>query len=113
MDAVVESAHLVPASDGGVKHALFIPARGDACSEEGFDFGREIKRIVMPGIKERLDAEAVARSEETTVAFIPEDEGELAAKLVQTMGAEFLVEMESDLAVGAGAEAVPADSSSR
>ena len=62
----------------------------------------------MKRIVERLDAETVARSEQRPVALIPDRERELAAQRVDDAGAMLLVEMEGDLAVGAGAERVAA-----
>jgi hypothetical protein len=61
----------------------------------------------MQGVEEGLDAEAVAGREQGPVGCVPEHQGELTAKPVQAVSAEVLVEMEGDLAVGAGAETVP------
>ena len=60
----------------------------------------------MQGVEERLDAETIARGEEGAVDFVPEDESELAAQAMEACGAEVFVEMQRDLAVGAGAQAV-------
>ena len=102
-DAVVEGAHLVAAEGHGVIDAFLIPARGNAGGEERFDFGGEVERVVVPGVEERLDAEAVARGEEAAAVFVPEDEGELAAQMLKAVDAEFLIEVEGDFAVGFGA----------
>src|SRR4051812_46550441 len=57
-------------------------------------------------VVEGLDAEAVPRREERVVEAVPEGEGELAAQLAQAGRAEVLIEVQSDLAIGASAEAV-------
>jgi hypothetical protein len=59
-------------------------------------------------IEEGLDAEAIASSEEGVVGAVPECKGELAAQPLQAGGTELLVEVQGDLAVGAGAQAVTA-----
>ncbi len=107
-DAVVEGAHLVAAEGHGVIDAFLIPPRGNAGGEERFDFRGEVEGVVVPGVKERLDAEAVARGEEAAAVFVPEDEGELAAQMLKAVDAEFLIEVKGDFAVGFGGEAVAA-----
>jgi hypothetical protein len=62
----------------------------------------------MPGIEQWLNAEAVPRREDVAARLIPEDEGELAAQVMQTLGTEVLVKVKGNLAVGARAKAVAA-----
>jgi hypothetical protein len=57
-------------------------------------------------VVEGLDAEAVPGGEERVVGAVPQSEGELAAQAAQAGRAEVFVEVQGDLAVGAGAEAV-------
>ena len=67
-----------------------------------------MQRAVVHGVEERLDAESVTRREESLILLIPQRESELAAQLMQAVRSEILVQMERDLAVGAGAQAVAA-----
>src|SRR6185436_2806775 len=62
----------------------------------------------MDSVIERLDPEAVAGGEQGVVLIVPQHERELAAQLLQAMSAEFLVQMQRDLAVRARAEHVSA-----
>src|SRR5262249_1022394 len=57
-------------------------------------------------IKERLDAEPVARCKERTVVFVPNNQGKFAAQTMQALCPEIFVEMQSDLAIGAGLKLV-------
>jgi hypothetical protein len=107
-DAVEKRAHLMATKNNRVEDAFLIPASGDAGGEECLDLGGEIERLLVPGVEERLDAEAIAGGEEAVVGFVPEDKGELATELMEAMGAEFFVKMESDFAVRPGAETMAA-----
>ncbi len=60
----------------------------------------------MGRVVEGLDAEAIPGGEERVVGAVPEHEGELAAQVAQAGRAVVFVEVQGDLAVGAGAEAV-------
>src|SRR6185437_16514666 len=102
-DAVIESSALITAHLHGVRHGGLVPARGDTGGEESLDLRCEVEGVVVEGVEERLDAEAIARGEEGAIAMVPEDQGELAAQLVKAFGAEVFVEVKGDLAVGARA----------
>src|SRR4051794_7830321 len=62
----------------------------------------------MPCIEQRLDAEAVAGSEEPAAVLVPKHEGEFTAQVLDTVDAVVLIEVESDFAVGTRGEAMPA-----
>ena len=38
-----------------------------------------VKRVIMPGVEEGFDAEAITRGEEVLVGPVPEGEGKLTA----------------------------------
>ncbi len=61
----------------------------------------------MERVEERLDTEAVASGEEGAVSLIPEDEGELAAQAMKTLGTEILIEVQGDFTIGASAQVMP------
>ena len=105
-DALVERVGRLPADHGGVEQPLAAPARGDPGREQRLHLGGEVERALVPGEEQRLDAEPVAGGEEPLLRLVPEHEGVLAAQLVEAVRAQVLVEVERDLAVGAGAEPV-------
>ena len=106
-NAVEERPPLVRTRNQPVIHAARVPLPGHARREERLRLGREVQRAGVFHVEERLEAEAVARREERAGLLVPDHEGELAAQVFQAAGAVFLVEVERDLTVGAGAEAVP------
>jgi hypothetical protein len=57
-------------------------------------------------VVQRLDAEAITGGEECVVAAVSEHEGELAPQVAQAGSALVFIEVQGDLAIGAGAEAV-------
>ena len=85
-----------------------IPARGHAGGEDRLGLGGEIKRVIVPGVMERLDAKPVARGKEGLVVRVPKGEGELAAQLRQAMHANLLVKVQRDFAVRVRPETVTA-----
>ena len=89
-----------------LKYGLVIPACGNAGCEQGLYFRGQVKLPPNLGIVQRLDAEAVARGEEFSVSFIPEDECEFAPQPLQAIGSQILVEVQCDLAIGAGVKPV-------
>jgi len=106
VDAVEQRPHLVAAERDRLIDALFVPARRHAGGEERLGLGRKVQRVAMPRREERLDAEPVARREHQAPAGVPQDECELAAQLMQALDAVILEQVERDLAVGSGPEAV-------
>src|SRR5262249_61032549 len=82
------------------------PAGGHAGRQQRLDLGGQVQRAAVARVVKGLDAEAIPGGEERVVGAVPEHEGELAAQLTQAGRAALLVEMEGDLAVGAGAEPV-------
>ena len=108
VDPVEQRAHLVPAERHRVEHAFVVPAGRHAGGEQGLRFRREVQGVLMPGVEERLDAEAIPRREDRPAVLVPQHEGELAAEMVQALRAEVLVEMQGDLAVGPGAQLMSA-----
>jgi hypothetical protein len=105
-DAVEECAALVTAHLDGVGDGGLIPPRSDACREESFDLRGEVEGLVVKGVEERLDAEAIACGEEGAVAVVPENECKLPAQVMQAFSANLLVEVKGNLAVGAGTKTV-------
>ena len=107
VDAVEESAVLGDHQEVvGMEERVAVPAGGNAGREQRLDLGGQVERTAVMRVVERLDAEAIPRREERVVEAVPEGEGELAAQLAQAGRAEVLIEVQSDLAIGAGAEAV-------
>ena len=96
----------MPAEFDVVIDGLCIPTSCHSRGKQRFHFRREIKRFLVEGIEQRLDTEAVTGGEDRPVGFIPEYKGEFAAQSVQALRPEIFIEMKSDLAVGAGAQAV-------
>ena len=103
---VKERAHLMSAEFDGVIDGLGIPTSRHSGGKQGFHFRCEIERFPVEGVEQRLDAEAVAGGEDRPVGFIPKHKSEFAAQSVQALRAEIFIEMQSDLAVGSGAQAV-------
>ena len=62
-----------------MKHALAIPARGNAGGEERFHFRGDIERVLMPGVEKGLDAKTLASGEEALLLLIPDGKGEFTA----------------------------------
>ena len=87
-------------------HPALVPRARHPRREKRLRLRREVERAVVLRVEERLEAEAVARREQRTGLLVPDHEGELAAQVLQAARAVVLVEVERDLAVGAGAEAV-------
>ena len=106
MNSVKQRTHLMSAELDGVIDGLGIPARGHSRGKQRFHFRREVERFLVEGVEQRLDAEAVARREHRSVAFIPQNKRKFAAQAVQALRAEIFVKMQSDFAVGSGAQAV-------
>ena len=61
MHAIVKRAHLVAAKRERLVDALLIPSRRDSCRKKRLHLRRKIEHVVVPCIKERLDAESVPR----------------------------------------------------
>ena len=84
-----------------------IPRPRNPRREQGLRLRGQVQRASVLGEEKRLEPEAVARGEEPPGLLVPDDEGELAAQLLQTVRAQLLIKVQRDLAVGTGAEAVP------
>src|ERR1700683_1647441 len=102
-----ERARRAAAEINRVIYALAIPTSRYSRSEQGFDFRSEIKYSVVKRVKKRFDSKPVTGCKNSFVDVVPDHQGELAAQLVQAVGAEFLIEMQRNFAIRAGAEAVP------
>src|SRR5207253_2869445 len=74
--------------------------------KQGLDLGTEDELVLGEGEVERLDADAIAYQQQLSAAAIPESEGEHAAEVVDAVGSVFLVQVEDDLGVAPGPEAV-------
>ena len=72
-------------------HALGVPARRDTRGKQRLHLRRDIKRVVVPGIEERLDAESIAGREQRWFGLIPDHEGKFAAQLMQALRPQFFV----------------------
>ena len=106
VDSIIKRAHLMTAEFDRVVDGFGVPASGYSGGEQGFHFRCEIERVVVEGVEQGLDAEAVASGEESAVGFIPENDGEFAAQPVQALWAKVFIKVQSDFAVGSGAQAV-------
>ena len=102
-----ERARLAAAEINRVIYALAIPTSRYSGSEQGFDFRSEIKYSLVKRVKKRFDSKPVTGCKDSFVDVVPDYQGELAAQLAQAVGTEFLIEMQGNFAVRAGAEAVP------
>jgi hypothetical protein len=105
-DAVEQRARWRSAKFEGAIDGLRIPARRHASSKQCFDFRGKIERPIVPGVEQRLDAEAIPRGKDGPVPLIPEHKGKLAAQSVQALHAEIFVKMQGNLAVRSRAQAV-------
>src|SRR5215469_2193744 len=108
INTVIQSAQLVPAKAHCMIDTLLIPACGHARCKKRLDFGSEVKRVLMPGVEERLDAEPVTRSKETAPLVVPNDQGKLATQFMHTLRPELFPQMKRNLTVGARAKAMAA-----
>src|SRR5262249_41089649 len=70
------------------------------------DLGSKEHIAIDDGIKERLDAEAIADRDHRALAFVGDDHRELAAQFVRALHATLLVKMQRDFAVAFGREAI-------
>jgi glycosyltransferase involved in cell wall biosynthesis len=87
---------------------LEVPAGRHAGGQDRLHLGRQVEHAAVDRVVERLGAEAVARGEQQALPLVPQDERELSAQPRQAGGPALLVQVDQDLAVGAGAEAVAA-----
>jgi hypothetical protein len=87
---------------------LVVPARRHSGGEQGFDFGGQIKRMVVEGVVDGLDPKTVAGGQQGLIRLVPQHERKLAAELLHAMCAEFLVQVQRNLAVRARPEQMPA-----
>src|SRR5687767_5737870 len=76
--------------------------------EDRLDLGPEEKGAVAEVVVERLDAIAIARSEQSIVALVPDGEGEHPVEATHASRAPFLIGLEHHFRVGLRMEAVPA-----
>src|SRR5665213_2955671 len=106
VNAVVQRSHLHRTERYCVIDALFIPARGHAGGEQGLDLRCEIKRVAVPGIEQRLDAEPVPRSEDPSPVLVPQRQCKLTTQMLQTLRAEIFIQVQRNLAVRARAQPV-------
>ena len=90
-----------------VRERAGVPARLDAHREERLRLRRDQDAARSLRVDERLDPEAIARRDEPPAPRVPEDERDLAAEVLDERVAVLLVEMDDELAVAPGAEAVP------
>jgi hypothetical protein len=89
-----------------LKHALFVPGRGEPRGEEGLGLRGEQQLAVPKGVEERLHPETIPRGEQALSPCVPQHHGELAAKEAHRLGAQLLVQVNGHLAVAARAQAV-------
>src|ERR1700691_762672 len=102
-----ERARLAGAEINRVVNALAIPTSRNSGGEQSFDFRSEIKYSVVKRVKKRFDSKPVTGCKDSFIDVVPDYQGELAAQLAQAAGAEFLIEVQGNFAIRAGAEAVP------
>ena len=99
---IKKRAHLMATKLDRVINGLGIPTGGHSGGKQGLDLRRQIQRLLMEGVEQRLDAEPIAGGEDCPVGVIPKYESKFAAQAVQTLRAEVFIEMESNLAVRPG-----------
>src|SRR6185437_2083794 len=75
--------------------------------EDALDLGGEPEAAAMEAVVERLDAEAIARQQQTLQRTVPERDGEHAVQAREERQAVLFVEPRDHLAVARAAEAVP------
>src|SRR5258708_23933069 len=108
MNAVIERAHLVPAEGERLVDTLLIPPRPNTSRKKCLHLRSNIERVVVPRVEQRLDAEAIASGKQRLLLLIPDHEGKPAAKLMQALRPQLFVKVQSNLAVRAGAQTMPA-----
>jgi len=74
--------------------------------QQGLDLRPENQRSVSHSVIQRADAQPVAGQEQFTPAFIPDGDGELSVEMPETVGAKVLVEVNDNLGIRRGAEAM-------
>jgi hypothetical protein len=88
---------------------LAIGARRDrGMREQRLDLGSAEEPVRPVVIVQRLDAEPVARGEQSAASSVPDDEREHPVQPIHAGFALLLVEVEDDFAVGVGVELVSA-----
>jgi hypothetical protein len=90
---------------------ILVPVAGRAQGKQSLDFGCEQNGAIHHCVKQRLDAETVARRDQAAAAFLGDDDGEFSAQVMDEFGAVFLVKMKRDLAIGVGCEPPPSAAS--
>src|SRR5258708_363810 len=96
-----------PGTPSGLIKTPVAPAPRHSGGQQGFDFGGQIKRMVVEGVVEGLDPKTVAGGEQGLIRLVPQHERKLAAELLHAMCAEFLVQVQRNLAVRARPEQMP------
>src|SRR5258705_11961060 len=76
--------------------------------EERLDLGGKQEVIAALGVKERSNAEAIAREKQRTRTRVPDRERPLAVELPHGVRAQFLVQVQDDFCIGYACEVVPA-----
>src|SRR3974390_213090 len=105
-NAVIQGSDLMPPEFDGMGHGFGIPTPGHSRGKQRLYLGRQIQSLAVQGVEQRLNAESIASGENRPVPFVPNHKGKLAAQPMQALGAEILIEVECDLAVRPGAQAV-------
>ena len=90
----------------GVVDNLLVPGGRHAGREQSLGLRCEVEDAVDLGVEERLDAKTIPRGEEHPARVIPQNEGELPAKVLEARRTALLVEVDRDLAIGPGPKAV-------
>ena len=83
-----------------------VPSGRHPRGEERLHLRRDEQGVVVHRVEQRLDAEPVAAGEQRAMRLVPQHEGELPPQAMETVGAEVLIEMERDLAIGSGAQSM-------
>ncbi len=96
------------AETAGVVDRFGRPTRGNSRGEEGFCFRREVESAVVNGVEERLDAEAIASSEERALDAVHRTMANSPRRCERHSHAHFFVEVKNDFAVRAGAQTMSA-----
>jgi hypothetical protein len=90
-NALIQRSQLRRAEREVVVDRLFVPPCRHSGGKQRLDLRGQVERVVMPGVEQRLDSEAIARGEEPAAVFVPQQQRKLTAQVLQAVHAEVLV----------------------
>jgi len=87
---VIQGTNLVPATLDRVGDGLGIPTSGQPRRKQSFHFRREIERLLVKGVEQRLNPKPVTRGKHHPIRFIPNHKSKLAPQSMQALSANIL-----------------------